>query len=102
MKHFYCVRSRVLKTHPPAALYHAIECPDDATYSLVVVEEWHDAKAQDAWEVLDGVAEYPIWSWGQPTPSELQTGLKSLGVTSTDSFGAAMKRLRRVWPAARL
>lgn len=101
MRSFYAVQSVVLASSPPPAPYDAVQSPDNANWSLVVVEAWPSPIDQDTWEDLPGVIEAPIWNWGAIVPTLLANAFASWGVVTTDTLAQAMRKIRAKWRAAR-
>ena len=101
MRAVYAVQTTVIQATPPPAPHEWLQTPDLPSWALVVVEAWADPRAQDAWEALPGVIEYPLWGWAAPVPPAVVSAFGSWGIVTGDTLGGALRKIRTHWPAVR-
>lgn len=102
MRTLYLVQTATLAATKPRGAWHATPCPGAPQWSLCVVEYWADEQADDEWEELPGVQPLHIENWGNVVPPLAVTAFGPWGVLPTDTIRQAMKKVRAMWPQARL
>ncbi len=99
MRLFYLIATADLQANRPQARHHALDC--DTGVSLVVVEEWHDTAAQDAWERIASVTEHHPWGWARGADQRLMAALASHGAQAGDTLADMFRKVRDRWPPCR-
>lgn len=97
MRLFYAVHTTDLAANPPPTAYHALVAPGAPAWSLIIIDEWRNMAAQDAWEDLPGVIELHPWKWGQIVPAQMVIAFGPFGVMATDTLEQAFRKIRAHW-----
>lgn len=101
MTRFYFVPSATLAAQPPTGSWAAHSCPDDPATAMVVVDNWADTVAQDAWEALPGVTEVHLEQMGLPVSPRLLAAVRSWGIGAGHTHRQAFQLIRQRFPAWR-